>query len=73
MGTPQAVQLFVRLTTYLIIAGVVWWGVTLASDRVFALHSIYTAQIAKIEEEEQLSGKCQEPEFYRNSQSSTTL
>jgi hypothetical protein len=71
MGTP--VQLFVRLTTYLVIAGAVLWGVTLVCDRVFALHSIYTAQIARIKEEEWLRVKCQEPEFFRNLRSHTTL
>jgi hypothetical protein len=71
MGTP--VQLFVRLTTYLVIAGAVLWAVTLACDRVFALHSIYTAQIARIKEEEWLRVKCQEPEFFRNLRSHTTL
>ena len=71
MGTP--VQLFVRLSTYLVIAGAVLWGVTLACDRVFALHSIYTSHVAKIKEEEWLRVKCQEPEFFRNLRSHTTL
>lgn len=71
MGT--LVKPVVQFTTYLLTCSTILWGVTMACDRLYALHITYQEETAKLHDEAWLRVNCQDPVFYANLKSHTDI